>query len=679
MAPPKTMAIGQQQQQQFSAGQQSPVNKSQTARLVKSRKAKQQQSNHNTNNNNNNSTSFAPILEKTQQQAAARLVSDHNEPSMVQHEQINNNNNKNNHNKNNNCNGGDNLSPPKQQVAVPNNKQIPQPLNTSTKTTSNADGHVNGTTNDAKSPSTIKVINNNSNNTKSATNSPAPSERTTLKQRKEAAAMVAQTSPNKQNQKQTNDLSDKTTQGDLVSREKVNPINTQLQQQQQHHQQAQTTPSSQLENNNANKDNIDNEAVVLAAAAIAKETATTALITSNKHNQINSLSMDDDIDAGIELDGSSNSGSSVKDANEDQQMKSNSVSPVMQPSVGEPQSPVAIAHKTTTTCNPITVPTTVSSESISDSVKKPQASIELKRRTNSSQLASEEQQNQQQQLEESNDVATKSATKFEGELSTSHVATNSNVDSAASGATMKDASVAIGDSTSSTTSTTTTTTTTKKTPTMTRDELAKERQVIDQDEQLIQERLENKQRKFSGASTCSVSDNKQDFATSQDSNNSVTLKKATTNSVTKPATTCNDNQLGQQHSSTTTVRELVNLPKNDISSSKSNSITGATPRIKRHFSTNGDASSTSINGAGLKSLCKNCNLHVYQMERMLAEKSLYHKQCFKCFQCKMQLRIDNYASHEGQVYCKLHHKQIFQPQVKLNSDSDAESVAKSSK
>jgi len=79
------------------------------------------------------------------------------------------------------------------------------------------------------------------------------------------------------------------------------------------------------------------------------------------------------------------------------------------------------------------------------------------------------------------------------------------------------------------------------------------------------------------------------------------------------------------------------------------------------------------------SLCKICDQHVYQMERVMAEKSIYHKGCFRCYQCKVQLRMDNYSSHEGQVYCKAHHRQIFQPQVKLDSADDVDIVAKSSK
>uniref|UniRef100_A0A6G1SCF8 Xin actin-binding repeat-containing protein 2 n=1 Tax=Aceria tosichella TaxID=561515 RepID=A0A6G1SCF8_9ACAR len=95
-------------------------------------------------------------------------------------------------------------------------------------------------------------------------------------------------------------------------------------------------------------------------------------------------------------------------------------------------------------------------------------------------------------------------------------------------------------------------------------------------------------------------------------------------------------------------------------------------------SSNSSSSSGQQNGAPQSpALCKVCEQHVYQMERMMAEKSVYHKSCFRCYQCKTQLRVDNYSSHEGQVYCKAHHRQIFQPQVKLDSEDDVDIVAKS--
>lgn len=163
----------------------------------------------------------------------------------------------------------------------------------------------------------------------------------------------------------------------------------------------------------------------------------------------------------------------------------------------------------------------------------------------------------------------------------------------------------------------------------TKQQLAANQQVIDADEQQLQQKLQNKQKK----------------PTSQDTN---------TESAKSSASSAG--------SSTT-----------DKNSQASDLANNDKPNRLRRFS------SQSRQDSQDGSLCKVCEQHVYQMERMLAEKSVYHKRCFRCHQCKIQLRVDNYSSHEGQVYCKAHHRQIFQPQVKLDTEDDVDIVAKSSK
>ena len=102
--------------------------------------------------------------------------------------------------------------------------------------------------------------------------------------------------------------------------------------------------------------------------------------------------------------------------------------------------------------------------------------------------------------------------------------------------------------------------------------------------------------------------------------------------------------------------------------------------VSANISSASNASSNNIVASPQSpALCKICDQHVYQMERIMAEKAIYHKSCFRCHQCKLQLRMDNYSSHEGQVYCKAHHRQLFQPQVKLDNEDDVDIVAKSSK
>ena len=268
----------------------------------------------------------------------------------------------------------------------------------------------------------------------------------------------------------------------------------------------------------ANKQQLDSGAVPVERTLIKKQQSQDHQVPPTKKTEPSTiiakqLSTDepDDIDAGIELDGSSNSGSSVRDMSDDQS-KSTSTSPVMA---------------------------------------------------------------------QTNLVSDGRSTKHAIEMAPIEQVTGSLC--------------------------TDVTPTSKKIGT-TKAQLAANQQVIDADEQLLQQKLQSKQRK-SSLLEASISSNRTNTSVNNDSNNN-----------------------------------------NDISGKPQS-----------------------------PALCKVCEQHVYQMERMLAEKAVYHKRCFRCYQCKIQLRVDNYSSHEGQVYCKAHHRQIFQPQVKLDSEDDVDIVAKSSK
>ena len=58
-----------------------------------------------------------------------------------------------------------------------------------------------------------------------------------------------------------------------------------------------------------------------------------------------------------------------------------------------------------------------------------------------------------------------------------------------------------------------------------------------------------------------------------------------------------------------------------------------------------------------------CGKEPYIVERIVAEKSWWCKNCFRCQQCNKLLNLDTYVSHEGVIYCKPHHKELFQPKV----------------
>jgi len=62
-------------------------------------------------------------------------------------------------------------------------------------------------------------------------------------------------------------------------------------------------------------------------------------------------------------------------------------------------------------------------------------------------------------------------------------------------------------------------------------------------------------------------------------------------------------------------------------------------------------------------LCKICGKEPYQVERLVAEKSWWHKNCFRCTECNKTLTLDTYASHQGVIYCKPHQRDLFKPKA----------------
>lgn len=57
--------------------------------------------------------------------------------------------------------------------------------------------------------------------------------------------------------------------------------------------------------------------------------------------------------------------------------------------------------------------------------------------------------------------------------------------------------------------------------------------------------------------------------------------------------------------------------------------------------------------------CAVCGKVVYVMERLEADKVVYHKTCFKCSVCNKTLSTGTYAALQGKIYCKTHFKQLF--------------------
>nr|XP_015209748.1 PREDICTED: uncharacterized protein LOC107078223 [Lepisosteus oculatus] len=58
-------------------------------------------------------------------------------------------------------------------------------------------------------------------------------------------------------------------------------------------------------------------------------------------------------------------------------------------------------------------------------------------------------------------------------------------------------------------------------------------------------------------------------------------------------------------------------------------------------------------------MCSSCLKPVYPMERMVAEKSVLHNNCFCCKHCHKKLSLQNYAALCGEFYCMFHYQQLF--------------------
>ncbi|CAD0206282.1 unnamed protein product [Chrysodeixis includens] len=74
--------------------------------------------------------------------------------------------------------------------------------------------------------------------------------------------------------------------------------------------------------------------------------------------------------------------------------------------------------------------------------------------------------------------------------------------------------------------------------------------------------------------------------------------------------------------------------------------------------------------------CQKCSRPVYAMERIKAEKRVWHKECFRCVQCNKQLTVETYQSDHTTLYCKPHFKQLFEPKPVDDDDETDATVPK---
>ncbi|KAK8495751.1 hypothetical protein V6N11_010300 [Hibiscus sabdariffa] len=71
---------------------------------------------------------------------------------------------------------------------------------------------------------------------------------------------------------------------------------------------------------------------------------------------------------------------------------------------------------------------------------------------------------------------------------------------------------------------------------------------------------------------------------------------------------------------------------------------------------------------GTQQKCKACEKTVYPVELLSADGVPYHKSCFKCTHCKGTLKLGNYSSMEGVLYCKPHFEQLFKETGNFNKN-----------
>ncbi|XP_075229512.1 uncharacterized protein LOC142329075 isoform X17 [Lycorma delicatula] len=80
--------------------------------------------------------------------------------------------------------------------------------------------------------------------------------------------------------------------------------------------------------------------------------------------------------------------------------------------------------------------------------------------------------------------------------------------------------------------------------------------------------------------------------------------------------------------------------------------------------------STESLNPGVNPSCKSCGKTVFAMEQIKAERCVWHKNCFRCKECNKQLTLDIYSSHEGQLYCKPHFRELFKPKAVVDNNED---------
>ncbi|KAJ8640756.1 hypothetical protein MRB53_017450 [Persea americana] len=62
---------------------------------------------------------------------------------------------------------------------------------------------------------------------------------------------------------------------------------------------------------------------------------------------------------------------------------------------------------------------------------------------------------------------------------------------------------------------------------------------------------------------------------------------------------------------------------------------------------------------GTTQKCQACDKTVYLVDQLDADNRIFHKACFRCHHCKGTLKLSNFNSFEGVLYCRPHYDQLF--------------------
>ncbi|XP_008793824.1 LIM domain-containing protein WLIM1-like [Phoenix dactylifera] len=76
---------------------------------------------------------------------------------------------------------------------------------------------------------------------------------------------------------------------------------------------------------------------------------------------------------------------------------------------------------------------------------------------------------------------------------------------------------------------------------------------------------------------------------------------------------------------------------------------------------------------GTTQKCKACEKTVYLVDQLTADGRVYHKACFRCHHCKGTLKLSNYSSIDGVLYCKPHYDQLFKMTGSLDKSFEGSS------